>query len=150
MPNIVNLPSWTRLLCTASEHNGTFQVLPYPKSPFRMDSGDVWNIFSIIRGGHHRHHIIQLGMEMVGDGYGWWIMLTRSRFLSPAEQCYTYGRGPRTMKVLHPRMQPPRSSLITSKKLLVKLMGDWTLDEISHSCLFRLKQCTLPCVSKIP
>ncbi len=39
--------------------------------------------------------------------------------------------------------------IITDHKPFIKVMGDQTLDEIPNSCLFRLKQRTLPWVFKI-
>ena len=81
---------------------------------------------------------------------GWKITLAVSRFLSSAEQRYGAIEG-ETLMVAWGLEQTQYFTqgcdnlvVVTDHKPLVKILGDHTLDEISNSPLFRLKQRTLP------
>ena len=81
---------------------------------------------------------------------GWRITLAGSRFLSPAEQRYAAIEG-EALAVAWGLEQTRYFTqgcedlvVVTDHKPLVKIFGDRTLDEISNSRLFRLKQRTLP------
>ena len=81
---------------------------------------------------------------------GWRIALAGSRFLSPAEQRYAAIEG-EALAVAWGLEQTryftqgcDNQVVITDHKPLVKIFGDRTLDEITNSRLFRLKQHTLP------
>ena len=81
---------------------------------------------------------------------GWRITLAGSRFLSPAEQRYAAIEG-EALAVAWGLEQTKYFTqgcdnllVITDHKPLVKIFGDRTLDEITNSRLFRLKQRTLP------
>lgn len=81
---------------------------------------------------------------------GWKITLAESRFLSPAEQGYAAIEG-EALAVAWGLEQTRYFTqgcdnlvVVTDHKPLVKIFGDRTLDEISNSRLFRLKQRTLP------
>ena len=81
---------------------------------------------------------------------GWRITLAGSRFLSPAEQRYAAIEG-EALAVTWGIEQTKYFTqgcdnliIITDHKPLVKIFGDRTLDEITNSRLFRLKQRTLP------
>ena len=81
---------------------------------------------------------------------GWRITLAGSRFLSSAEQRYAAIEG-EALAVAWGLEQSRYFSqgcdnlvIVTDHKPLVKIFGDRTLDEISNSRLFRLKQRTLP------
>ena len=81
---------------------------------------------------------------------GWRITLAGSRFLSPAEQRYAAIEG-EALAVAWGLEQTRYFTqgcddlvVITDHKPLVKIFGDRTLDEITNSRLFRLKQRTLP------
>ena len=81
---------------------------------------------------------------------GWRITLAGSRFLSPAEQRYAAIEG-EALAVAWGLEQTRYFTqgcdnlvVITDHKPLVKIFGDHTLDEITNSRLFRLKQRTLP------
>ena len=81
---------------------------------------------------------------------GWRITLAGSRFLSSAEQRYTAIEG-EALAVAWGLEQTRYFTqgcdnlvFVTDHKPLVKIFGDRTLDEISNSRLFRLKQRTLP------
>ena len=81
---------------------------------------------------------------------GWRITLAGSRFLSPAEQRYAAIEG-EALAVAWGLEQTKYFTqgcdnliIITDHKPLVKIFGDRTLDEITNSRLFRLKQRTLP------
>ena len=81
---------------------------------------------------------------------GWRITLAGSRFLSAAEQRYAAIEG-EALAVAWGLEQTRyftqgRDNLVvvTDHKPLVKIFGDRTLDEITNSRLFRLKQRTLP------
>ena len=81
---------------------------------------------------------------------GWRIALAGSRFLTPAEQCYAAIEG-EALAVAWGLEQTRYFTqgcdnlvVITDHKPLVKIFGDRTLDEITNSRLFRLKQRTLP------
>ena len=50
--------------------------------------------------------------------------------------------GPRANQILHSRV--PNLIVVTDHKPLVKIFSDRTLDEISNTRLFRLKQRSLP------
>ena len=77
---------------------------------------------------------------------GWWIALAGSRFLTPAEQRYAAIEG----EALAVAWGLNQARYFTQGcdnlvvKPLVKIFGDRTLDEITNSRLFRLKQRTLP------
>ena len=81
---------------------------------------------------------------------GWRIALAGSRFLTPAEQRYAAIEG-EALAVAWGLEQTRYFTqgcdnlvVITDHKPLVKIFGDRTLDEITNSRLFRLKQRTLP------
>ncbi|XP_048589654.1 uncharacterized protein LOC125573262 [Nematostella vectensis] len=81
---------------------------------------------------------------------GWRITLAGSRFLSPAEQRYAAIEG-EALAVAWGLEQTRYFTqgcdnlvVVTDHKPLVKIFGDRTLDEITNSRLFRLKQRTLP------
>ena len=81
---------------------------------------------------------------------GWRIALAGSRFLSPAEQRYAAIEG-EALAVAWALEQTRYFTqgcdnlvVITDHNPLVKIFGDRTLDEITNSRLFRLKQRTLP------
>ena len=81
---------------------------------------------------------------------GWRITLAGSRFLSSAEQRYAAIEG-EALAVAWGLEQTryfthgcDDLTVVTDHKPLVKLFGDRTLDEITNSRLFRLKQRTLP------
>ena len=81
---------------------------------------------------------------------GWKITLAGSRFLSPAEERYAAIEG-EALAVAWGLEQTRYFTqgcdnlvVITDHKPLVKIFGDRTLDEITNSRLFRLKQRTLP------
>ena len=81
---------------------------------------------------------------------GWQITLAGSRFLSSAEQRYAAIEG-EALAVAWGLEQTKYFTqgcdnliVVTNHKPLVKIFGDRTLDEISNSRLFRLKQRTLP------
>ena len=81
---------------------------------------------------------------------GWKITLAGSRFLSSAEQRYAAIEG-EALAVAWGLEQTRYFTqgcdnlvVVTDHKPLVKIFGDRTLDEISNSRLFRLKQRTLP------
>lgn len=81
---------------------------------------------------------------------GWRITLAGSRFLSAAEQRYAAIEG-EALAVAWGLEQTKYFTqgcdnlvVVTDHKPLVKIFGDRTLDEISNSRLFRLKQRTLP------
>ena len=81
---------------------------------------------------------------------GWRITLAGSRFLSSAEQRYAAIEG-EALAVAWGLEQSRYFTqgcddllIVTDHKPLVKILGDRTLDEISNSRLFRLKQRTLP------
>lgn len=81
---------------------------------------------------------------------GWRITLAGSRFLSSAEQRYAAIEG-EALAVAWGLEQTrcftqgcDNLVVITDHKPLVKIFGDRTLDEITNSRLFRLKQRTLP------
>ena len=81
---------------------------------------------------------------------GWRITLAGSRFLSSAEQRYAAIEG-EALAVAWGLEQTRYFThgcddliVVTDHKPLVKLFGDRTLDEITNSRLFRLKQRTLP------
>ena len=80
----------------------------------------------------------------------WIITLAGSRFLSSAEQRYAAIEG-EALAVAWGLEQTRYFTqgcddlvVVTDHKPLVKILGDPTLDEISNSRLFRLKQRTLP------
>ena len=81
---------------------------------------------------------------------GWRITLAGSRFLSSAEQRYAAIEG-EALAVAWGLEQTRYFTqgcdnlvIVTDHKPLVKIFGDRTLDEITNSRLFRLKQRTLP------
>jgi hypothetical protein len=81
---------------------------------------------------------------------GWRITLAGSRFLSAAEQRYAAIEG-EALAVAWGLEQTRYFTqgcdnlvVVTDHKPLVKIFGDRTLDEITNSRLFRLKQRTLP------
>ena len=81
---------------------------------------------------------------------GWRITLAGSRFLSSAEQRYAAIEG-EALAVAWGLEQSRYFTqgcddlvVVTDHKPLVKIFGDRTLDEITNSRLFRLKQRTLP------
>ncbi|XP_077359925.1 uncharacterized protein LOC144005545 [Festucalex cinctus] len=81
---------------------------------------------------------------------GWKITLAGSRFLSSAEQRYAAIEG-EALAVAWGLEQTKYFTqgcdnlvVVTDHKPLVKIFGDRTLDEITNSRLFRLKQRTLP------
>ena len=81
---------------------------------------------------------------------GWKITLAGSRFLSPAEQRYAPVEG-EALAVAWSLEQTKyftqgctKLIVVTDHKPLVKILGDRTLDEISNTRIFRLKQRTLP------
>ena len=81
---------------------------------------------------------------------GWRIVLAGSRFLSSAEQRYAPVEG-EALAVAWGLEQSKYFTqgcedliVVTDHKPLVKILGDRTLDEITNSRLFRLKQRTLP------
>jgi hypothetical protein len=81
---------------------------------------------------------------------GWRISLVGSRFLGPAEQRYAPIEGEAlavawSLKQTRFFMQDCDDLLVvTDHKPLVKIFGDTTLDEITNTRLFRLKQRTMP------
>ena len=81
---------------------------------------------------------------------GWKITLAGSRFLSGAEQRYAAIEG-EALAIAWGLEQTryftqgcPNLLVVTDHKPLTKIFGDRTLDEISNTRLFRLKQRTLP------
>ncbi|KAJ8359136.1 hypothetical protein SKAU_G00156610 [Synaphobranchus kaupii] len=81
---------------------------------------------------------------------GWRVTLAGSRFLSPTEQRYAAIEG-EALAVAWGLEQTRYFTqgcdnlvVVTDHKPLVKIFGDHTLDEITNSRLFRLKQRTLP------
>ena len=81
---------------------------------------------------------------------GWKIVLAGSRFLSSAEQRYAPIEG-EALAVAWGLEQSKYFTqgcddlvVVTDHKPLVKILGDRTLDEITNTRLFRLKQRTLP------
>jgi len=81
---------------------------------------------------------------------GWRITLAGSRFLSSAEQRYAAIEG-EALAVAWGLEQTRYFTqgcdnlvIVTNHKPLVKIFGDHTLDKITNSRLFRLKQGTLP------
>ena len=74
---------------------------------------------------------------------GWRIALAGSRFLTPAEQRYAAIES-EALAVAWGLEETRNLVVITDHKPLVKIFGDRTLDEITNSRLFRLKQRTLP------
>lgn len=79
----------------------------------------------------------------------WRITLAGSRFLSSAEQRYAAIEGEALpvawgLEQIRYFTQGCDNLVVTDHKPLVKIFGDRTLDEISNSRLFRLKQRTLP------
>lgn len=81
---------------------------------------------------------------------GWRITLAGSRFLSPTEQRYAPVEG-EALAVAWGLEQSKYFTqgcndllVVTDHKPLVKILGDRTLDEISNSRLFRMKQRTMP------
>lgn len=81
---------------------------------------------------------------------GWKITLAGSRFLSDTEQRYAAIEG-EALAIAWGLEQTkyftqgcPKLLVITDHKPLKKIFGDRTLDEISNTRLFRLKQRTLP------
>ena len=81
---------------------------------------------------------------------GWRITLAGSRFLSPAEQRYAAIEG-EALAVAWGLEQSRYFTqgcdnlvVVTDHKPLTKILGDRTLDEITNTRLFRLKQRTLP------
>ena len=86
---------------------------------------------------------------------GWQITLAGSRFLSSAEQRYAAIEG-EALAVVWGLEQTRCFTLgckllivVTDHKPLVKIFGDRTLDEITNTRLFRLKQRSLPWSFKI-
>ena len=82
--------------------------------------------------------------------HGWRITLAGSRFLSSAEQRYAAIEG-EALAIAWGLEQTRYFTqgcdnliIVTDHKPLVKIFGDRTLDEITNSRLFRLKQRTLP------
>ncbi|KAK5915526.1 hypothetical protein CesoFtcFv8_001108 [Champsocephalus esox] len=81
---------------------------------------------------------------------GWRITLAGSRFLSPAEQRYAAVEGEALAvawgleQTRYFTQGSDNLVVVTDHKPLVKIFGDRTLDEITNSRLFRLKQRTLP------
>ena len=81
---------------------------------------------------------------------GWKLTLAGSRFLSPAEQRYAPIEG-EALAVAWGLEQSRYFTqgcddllVVTDHKPLVKILGDRTLDEITNSRIFRLKQRTMP------
>ena len=81
---------------------------------------------------------------------GWKITLAGSRFLNGAEQRYAAVEG-EALAIAWGLEQTrfftqgcPNLIVVTDHKPLTKIFGDRTLDEISNTRLFRLKQRTLP------
>ena len=81
---------------------------------------------------------------------GWRITLAGSRFLNSAEQRYAAIEG-EALAVAWGLEQTryftqgcDNLMIVTDHKPLIKILGDRTLDEITNSRLFRLKQRTLP------
>ena len=68
------------------------------------------------------------------------VTLAGSRFLTSAEQRYAPIEG----EALAVAWGLEQSKYFTDHKPLVKILGDRTLDEISNTRIFRLKQRTLP------
>ena len=81
---------------------------------------------------------------------GWRITLAGSRFLSSAEQRYAAIEGEALAlawgleQTKYFTQGCDNLIIVTDHKPLVKIFGDRTLDEITNSRLFRLKQRTLP------
>ena len=81
---------------------------------------------------------------------GWRITLAGSRFLNSAEQCYTAIEGEALAmawgleQMRYFTQGCDNLVIVTDHKPLIKIFGDRTLDEITNSRLFRLKQRTLP------
>jgi len=81
---------------------------------------------------------------------GWRITLADSRFLSSAEQRYAAIEGEALAvawgleQIRYFTQGCDNLVVVTDHKPLVKIFGDRTLDEITNSRLFRLKQRTLP------
>lgn len=86
---------------------------------------------------------------------GWKITLAGSRFLSSAEKRYAPVEGEALAvawgleQTRYFTQGSDKLLIVTDHKPLVKILGDRTLDEISNSRLFRLKQRTLPWRFKI-
>jgi len=81
---------------------------------------------------------------------GWLVVLAGSRFLSSTEERYAPIEG-EALAVAWSLEQTryftqgcPQLIVVTDHKPLVKILGDRTLDEITNTRLFRLKQRTLP------
>ena len=86
---------------------------------------------------------------------GWRITLAGSRFLQKAERNYAAIKG-EALAVAWSLEQTryftqgcPKLLVVTDHKPLLKIFGDRTLDEISNTRVFRLKQRTLPWHFKI-
>ena len=85
----------------------------------------------------------------------WKITLAGSRFLSSAEKRYAPVEGEALAvawgleQTRYFTQGSDKLLIVTDHKPLVKILGDRTLDEISNSRLFRLKQRTLPWWFKI-
>ncbi|KXJ23386.1 Retrovirus-related Pol polyprotein from transposon opus [Exaiptasia diaphana] len=97
----------------------------------------------------HKHCDCQSGIPDCCPGR-WKITLAGSRFLSPAKQRYAAVEG-EAIAIACGQEQTryftqgcDNLAMVTGHKPLVKILGDRTLDEISNSGLFRLKQLTLP------
>lgn len=81
---------------------------------------------------------------------GWMITLAGSRFLTSAEERYAPIEGEALAvawgleQSRYFTMGCPNLIVITDHRPLVKVLGDRTLDEITNTRLFRLKQRTLP------
>ena len=81
---------------------------------------------------------------------GWRITLAGSRFLTPTEQRYAAIEGEALAvawgleQTRYFTQGSDNLVIVTDHKPLVKIFGDRTLDEITNSRLFRLKQRTLP------
>ena len=81
---------------------------------------------------------------------GWRVALAGSRLLTSAEQRYAaiesealaVARGPEQFKYFTQGCND--LLVVTDHKPLVKIIGDRTLDDISNTRMFRLKQRTLP------
>ena len=81
---------------------------------------------------------------------GWKIVLAGSRFLSPTEQRYAPIEGEALAAAWGLEQTRYFTQgcddliVVTDHKPLVKILGDRTLDEITNSRIFRLKQRTMP------
>ena len=96
-----------------------------------------------------KHCTCQSGMPDCCDD-GWKLTLAGSRFLNSAEERYAPIEG-EALAVAWGLEQSKYFTqgcdnllVVTDHKPLVKILGDRTLDEISNTRLFRLKQRTLP------